>query len=64
MAGIPTWIFPILLKIMDLLTPQLKLLLKDFALNFYQRAKETDNPFDDIVAGLLMALLSIPTPKN
>ena len=63
MAGIPTWVFPILLKLMGLLTPQLRLLLKDFALGFYERAKETDNPFDDVAASLLLALLSIPTPK-
>ena len=64
MAGVPTWIFPILVKLMDLLTPQLKILLSDFALQFYQRAKATENPFDDIAAGLLLALLSIPTPQQ
>jgi len=64
MAGIPTWVFPILLKLMDLLTPHLKGLLGDFALKFYHEAKETENPFDDIAAGLLLALLSIPTPTK
>lgn len=63
MAGIPMWVFPILVKLMGLLTPHLKSLLGNFALDFYHKAKETDNPFDDIGAALLLALLSIPTPK-
>ena len=60
----PTWLIPIILKLMALLTPQLKNMLGAFAITFYKSAKETENPFDDIAAGLILALLSIPTPKS
>ena len=60
----PNWVIPLVIKLMGLLTPQLKILLSDFAISFYQKARETENPFDDIAAGLLLALLSIPTPKS
>jgi hypothetical protein len=63
----PSWLsflLSILGKIMELVTPELKELLKNFALDFYQKAKQTPNPADDILAALILALLNIPIPTT
>lgn len=54
----------ILATLLGAITPALLDMAKTFALDFYKRAKETDNPFDDILAGFVCALLGVPTPKS
>lgn len=48
-------------RLLVAITPTLRGMLTEFAQDFYKRAKETPNPFDDIVAGLLMVLLGLHT---
>ena len=45
------------------LTPALKDVLKEYALIFYAKAKETANPFDDILARFFLEVMDIPEPS-
>ena len=58
----PAWLIPIIGQLLKVLTPTLSTLLRDFALQFYARARETSNPFDDVAASLLLGILGINTP--
>ena len=62
-----TWIINILVKILSALFPQvseqLKAALQEFLLDFYKKAMETDNPWDDFLARFLLRIFSIPIPE-
>jgi len=62
-----TWIIQILIKILFGLFPQvseqLRKALVDFLLEFYAKAMETDNPWDDFLARFLLRIFSIPIPS-
>lgn len=61
-----TWIIQILIKILASLFPQitteLRYQLERFLLDFYDKAMETDNPWDDFLARFLLRIFSIPIP--
>jgi len=48
-------------SIFGAMSPSLKEMLAISALNVYRKAKETTNPFDDIGAALLCAVLGVET---
>ena len=58
----PAWLIPIIGQLLKVLTPTLSGMLRTFAIEFYQRARETSNPFDDVAASLLLGILGINTP--
>lgn len=62
-----TWIISLLVKILASLFPQiseqLKVMLTEFLLEFYRKAMETDNPWDDFLARFLLRIFSIPIPS-
>jgi len=62
-----SWIIDLLIKalsvVMPILTPTLRKALEDFLLDWYKKALETANPWDDFVARLLLRLLGIPIPE-
>jgi len=58
----PTWLIPIIIQLMKLLSPNIANMLRDFAVELYYRARETANPFDDVAASALLGLLGIETP--
>ena len=61
-----TWIIQILIRILLTLFPQiseeLRRALIEFLLEFYRKAVETDNPWDDFLARFLLRIFSIPIP--
>lgn len=54
----------VLKPLLKLLSAEVRTLLTDLVTKFYAKAKTTDNPWDDFVAGLLMELLGIPVPEE
>ena len=60
--GFPQWLIPVVIQLLKVLSPALSTMLRDFALDFYSRARETLNPFDDVAASALLGLLGIDTP--
>jgi hypothetical protein len=62
-----TWIIELVLKvlgtILPVITPSIREMLEKFLLDFYAKAKETPNPWDDFLAKFLMRMLGIPVPE-
>ena len=58
----PSWLIPIIGQLLRVLTPTLSNMLRSFTMEFYYRARETSNPFDDVAASLLLGILGIDTP--
>lgn len=62
-----TWIIELVAKILGLIlpvvTPELRRLLEKFLLDFYAKAKETPNPWDDFLAKFLLRILGIEVPE-
>jgi len=48
-------------SMMPMLSGELRSLLETMARQFYRKAQETDNPWDDLLAGFLMAMLNLKT---
>jgi len=63
-----TWLIEILIKALSALlvavTPALREVLKDFLLEYYEKAKETANPWDDFLAKFLLRILGIEVPET
>ncbi|GAI98487.1 unnamed protein product [marine sediment metagenome] len=63
-----TWLISILVKALGAIFPQvssdLKNGLEEFLLDFYKKALETANPWDDFVARFLLRIFSIPVPPE
>ena len=58
----PQWLVPIVIQLLKLVSPSIAGMLREFAVDFYFRARETLNPFDDVLAGALLGLVGIETP--
>jgi len=50
--------------LLNAISPQLRELIVDFILKFSSAAEKTDNPLDDIVAGLLITVFAIKNKKE
>ena len=63
-----TWLISILVKALGAIFPQvssdIKAALEEFLLDFYKKALETTNPWDDFVARFLLRIFSIPVPPE
>jgi hypothetical protein len=61
-----TWIINLVLQvlgtILPVVTPSIRELLEKFLKDFYAKAKETPNPWDDFLAKFLMRILGIEVP--
>lgn len=61
-----TWIIELVVKVLGLIlpviTPSLREMLEKFLKEFYAKAKETPNPWDDFLAKFLMRILGIEVP--
>ena len=55
-------ILKLLIPMLSVITPVLKEELETWLLEFYAKALETENPWDDFVAGFLLDIFSIPRP--
>jgi len=53
-------IMRLILMVVSIMTPALREALCTFAKEFKTKATETDNPWDDVVADLLLAVLQCP----
>lgn len=52
--NIPTsLLLKVVVQIVKSISPEIKNLLNDFILSLHEKAKETDNPWDDIIVQLL-----------
>lgn len=51
----------IISSMLPMLSGELRSLLETMARQFYRKAQETENPWDDILAGFLMAMLGLKT---
>ena len=62
-----TWIIDLVIKILSLIlpvvTPELRRMLEKFLKDFYEKAKETPNPWDDFLAKFLLRILGIEVPE-
>ena len=60
------WLIEIIIKalsaLLPIITPELRALLEKFLLDFYKKAQETPNPWDNFLAGFLLRILQIPVP--
>jgi len=54
----------ILPMLVDALSPALRAMLGGFAIEFHKKAKSTSNPFDDMGAALILAVLGMETPED
>ena len=63
-----TWLISILVKAIGAIFPQLssdlKAGLEEYLLDFYKKAMETSNPWDDFLARFLLRMFSIPIPPE
>jgi hypothetical protein len=57
-------IITVLPIIIEKMSPVLREMLEEFATKFYQKSKTTDNPFDDMLAAAILAILEIPTSSK
>ena len=55
-------ILTMLPAILNLVTPEIRQMIEDFILRWWEKAKETDNDFDDFLVMLIAALLKIDLP--
>ena len=61
-TGILSIIISILRPIIAVLTPTIRDMLHDTLIDFYNKAKATENPWDDFLAEILLRLLGIDIP--
>ena len=63
-----TWVIELLIKILaallPLITPALRKELERFLLDWYKKAIETPNPWDDFLAKFFLRILGIPIPGD
>ena len=61
------WLIGLVLRllgpIMKALTPALREALEGFLLDYYEKATETDNPWDDFLALFLLRIFGISAPE-
>jgi len=62
-----TWALKLILlflkPVMAVITPILRRELEDTLIAYYHKAEETENPWDDFLAGFLLEILDIPVPE-
>lgn len=56
-----SYVVSVVAGILPMLTQELRGLLETFARQFYAKAKKTENPWDDMLAGFIMAILGLKT---
>jgi len=54
---------PLITQFLASISPSIRTALKSFAKELWERAQETNNPWDNVLAALLYAILGIETPK-
>jgi len=54
---------PLITQFLASISPSICTALKNFAKELWERAQETNNPWDNVLAALLYAILGIETPK-
>lgn len=57
-------VVPVLTAVLSVVTPDLRNKLHAFAIDWHLSSKQTDNPYDDIAAAFLLAMLDLPTPTT
>lgn len=55
------WILRLISLIVGSASPELRKLIKEWVLELEKRAKETPNPFDDVLVGLIKIVLNVNT---
>lgn len=57
------WILRLITLIVGSASPALRELIKTWVIELEQRAKETPNPFDDVLVGLIKIVLNVDTSE-
>ena len=60
LSGITKVVRTLLRPIIQGITPLLESMLEDFLVNWYEEAKKTESPFDDIAAEMILDLFDVP----
>lgn len=53
------WILRLITLIVGAASPELRQLVKEWVIELDKRAKETPNPFDDVLVGLIKIVLNV-----
>jgi len=53
------WILRLITLVVNSASPELRKIIKEWVLELEKRAKETPNPFDDVLVGLIKIVLNI-----
>lgn len=53
------WLLRIITLVVGSASPQLRALIRDWVKDLESRAKETPNPFDDVLVGLIKIVLDV-----
>jgi len=56
-------IISLLKPIMGVISPKLRTELEEFLKDYYKKAMETENPWDDFLANLLLHIFGVEKPK-
>jgi hypothetical protein len=51
-------------RILPAVSPALRATLAEYAAAFYFKARETDNPLDDVLAKFILDVLDLPEPDQ
>ena len=57
------WILRLITLIVGSASPELRKLIKEWVTELELRAKETPNPFDDVLVGLIKIVLNVNTDE-
>ncbi len=53
------WILRLITLVVGSASPELRKIIKEWVLELEKRAKETPNPFDDVLVGLIKIVLNV-----
>ena len=56
------FVLSILPTIMDLVTPEIREMIEEFMLRWWEKAKATPNPIDDVIVKFIALLIKVDLP--
>ncbi len=59
-----SFLIPLVERMINAVSPQIRQMLSDSLIKLWEEAEKTENPWDNIVIGLLMSLIGISTPNK
>ena len=59
-----TLLLPIVQRVLVAISPEIRKQLENFAKDLWGKAQATPNPWDNVLVGILYAVLGLETPRN